>query len=167
MNATSDRGRADATADCAAGDLSSRSAIHDLVVGFYREIVFDDLLDPIFSEDIEVDWSVHIPKLIDYWCRVLLGEAGYAGAVLGAHRAVHGLSPLRVEHFDRWYELWVRTIDANWSGPFADRAKQHAARIGETLARQVLVATWRPGDPSRDVLATGTRRTPSPAENGP
>ena len=55
-------------------DLETRADIHDLVVAFYREIVFDDLLEPVFGEVAEVDWALHIPKLIDYWCRVLLGQ---------------------------------------------------------------------------------------------
>jgi hemoglobin len=67
-------------------DIETRSDVHDLVVAFYREIVFDDLLAPVFGEVAEVDWAMHIPKLIDYWCRVLLGQAGYSGAILAAHR---------------------------------------------------------------------------------
>ena len=60
-------------------DLDSRTEIHDLVVAFYREVALDDLLGPVFGEVVEVDWSVHIPKLIDYWCRVLLREPCYDG----------------------------------------------------------------------------------------
>ena len=90
------------------GDLDSRNEIHDLVVGFYREVVFDDLLAPVFAEVAEVDWATHIPKLIDYWCRVLLGEPGYEGAILVPHRHVHDLEPLRREHFDRWYDALGR-----------------------------------------------------------
>ena len=134
------------------GDLDRRGAVHDLVVAFYREVVFDDLLHPVFTEVAEVDWSVHIPRLIDYWCRVLLDEPGYDGNLLGAHRDVHALGPMRSEHFDRWYELWVQTIDARWAGPVADRAKRHAARIGATLHRRLLGDAWRPtpaaGQPS-------------------
>ena len=125
-------------------DLDSRSEIHHLVVRFYREVAFDDLLAPVFGEVAEVDWSVHIPKLIDYWCRVLLGEPGYDGAVLAAHRHVHSLDPLCVEHFDRWYTLWAQTIDTGWVGPIAEGAKGHAARIGNTLARRLLDLDWRP-----------------------
>ncbi|HEX6417422.1 MAG TPA: group III truncated hemoglobin [Acidimicrobiales bacterium] len=127
-----------------AGDLDERSQVHDLVVAFYREVVFDDLLAPVFGEVAEVDWADHIPKLIDYWCRVLLDEPGYDGAVLAAHRHVHTLDPLRVEHFDRWYALWVAAIDARWAGPVADRAKRHAARIGGSLTRRLLAVDWRP-----------------------
>ena len=70
---------------------TSRTEIHDLVVGFYREIVFDELLEPVFGEVAEVDWAIHIPKLIDYWCRVLLRQPGYEGSILEAHQHVHDL----------------------------------------------------------------------------
>ena len=125
-------------------DLDSRAAIHDLVVGFYREIVFDELLEPVFGEVAEVDWALHIPKLIDYWCRVLLRQPGYGGSILEAHQHVHDLKPLRIEHFERWYGLWIESIDARWNGPLADLAKGHAARIGKTLARQLIEVPCTP-----------------------
>jgi hemoglobin len=127
-------------------DLGSRSDVHDLVVGFYREVVFDDLLEPVFGVVAEVDWASHIPKLIDYWCRVLFGDPSYRGTVLAPHRHVHEIEPLRVEHFDRWYHLWVTTIDDGWAGPIAEQAKRHAARIGGSLARRLLGIDWRPTD---------------------
>jgi hemoglobin len=126
------------------GDLDSRADIHDLVVGFYREIVFDDVLAPVFTEVAEVDWSAHIPRLIDYWCRVLLGHPGYDGAILTAHRHVHDLEPFRPEHFEVWYRLWVDSIDSHWSGPIADEAKAHAARIASVLAHQLTGSDWSP-----------------------
>ena len=125
-------------------DIASRSDVHDLVVGFYREIVFDDVLAPVFGEVAEVDWTTHIPTLIDYWCRTLLGEPGYRGAILAAHRHVHDLDALRLEHFDRWYEMWARSIDATWQGPIAENAKRHAERVGASLTRQLLDRDWQP-----------------------
>jgi hemoglobin len=144
----------------AARDLDSRAEIHDLVVAFYREVVFDDVLAPVFGEVAEVDWATHIPKLIDYWCRVLLGEPGYEGTILAAHRHVHDIDPFRLEHFDRWFSLWVETIDQRWHGPMADSAVAHAARIGAVLARRLLGTEWRS---AQDVVAgswrTGRRRS--------
>lgn len=125
-------------------DLVSRAAIHDLVVGFYRELVFDDLLAPVFEEVAEVDWASHIPLLIDYWCRILLGHDGYQGAILAAHRHVHDRQALTPEHFDRWYSLWAMTVDDRWSGPGAEKAKHHAAKMGATLARRLLRIDWAP-----------------------
>ena len=119
-------------------DLDTRTAIHDLVVDFYREVAFDDLLGPVFHEVAEVDWASHIPKLIDYWCRVLLGQPGYDGTLLGPHQSVHEQAPFRPELFERWLELFGESVDSGWSGPYADRAKAHAERIAATLARRIL-----------------------------
>lgn len=129
----------DRTTSCSAEvcDLDTRSAIHDLVVAFYREVVFDDLLAPVFGEVAETDWAVHIPRLIDYWCRILLGERTYNGALLDAHREVHRRDPFRAEHFDRWYELWVASIDARWRGPRAEQAKTHAAATAGLISRRL------------------------------
>lgn len=126
-------------------DIDTRGRIHDLVVDFYREVVFDDLLAPVFDEAAEVDWTTHIPKLIDYWCRVLLAEPGYDGYLLAAHQQVHALEPLRIEHFDRWYQLFAQSVDRHGTGPVAERAKSHAARIGGTLAARLLELEWSPG----------------------
>ena len=134
------------------GDLDRRKDIHDLVVRFYREVVFDDLLEPVFGEVAEVDWSVHIPKLVDYWCRVLLGEPGYDGTILAAHRRVHELNAFRLEHFDRWYSLWVESLDASWAGPLVEQAKRHAARIATSLARRLLDTAWQPPDDPRQLI---------------
>lgn len=119
------------------GDLDSRSDIHDLVVAFYREIVFDDLLAPIFDEVAQTDWVVHIPRLIDYWCRILLGERAYDGALLDAHREVHHRDPFRDEHFDRWCRLWMSSIDTRWRGPRAEQAKAHAAATAGLISRRL------------------------------
>jgi hemoglobin len=138
-------------AQSGARDLDTRAEIHDLVVRFYREIAFDELLAPVFVEVAEVDWSTHIPKLIDYWCRVLLGHPGYDGFILGAHRRVDQLQPFRVEFFDRWYELFVRTIDDGWAGPIAEAAKNHAARLAKVLARRLLDVEWVPQQANRAI----------------
>jgi hemoglobin len=124
------------------GDLDSRTQIYNLVVRFYREVVFDDLLGPVFTEVAEVDWSAHIPKLIDYWCRVLLGQPGYDGSILAPHQLVHDLQAFRAELFDRWYLLFCGTVDEAWRGPIAERAKIHAARIATVLARRLLDIEW-------------------------
>lgn len=125
-------------------DLDDRTQIHDLVVAFYREVVFDELLSPVFVEVAEVDWTEHIPRLIDFWSRVLLGEPGYDGYVLGAHQVVSDREPFRAEHFDRWYQLWVDCIDARWVGPSAELAKSHAEHMARVLARRLIDVDWSP-----------------------
>jgi hypothetical protein len=41
------------------------------------------------------------------------------------------------EHFDRWYELWVASIDARWRGPRAEQAKVHAAATAGLISRRL------------------------------
>lgn len=133
-------------------DLDTRAEVHDLVIDFYRAIVFDDLLGPVFDEVAEVDWTVHIPRLIDYWSRVVLGQRGYDGYVLAAHEHVHELESFTPVLFDRWYSLWIECVDASWEGPHAERAKRHAARTARALAHRLLGTDWSvpssPGTPA-------------------
>lgn len=133
-----------ATAVTARGDLSTRTDVHDLVVEFYREVVLDDVLELIFGEVAEVDWAQHIPKLIDYWCRILFGDSSYAGPVTAVHRHLHGLEPIRVEHCDRWYLLWTQSVDARWVGPTAEQAKAHAAALMAGMAKHIFGFIWMP-----------------------
>jgi hemoglobin len=127
-------------------DLSTPAQIHDLVTSFYREIVFDELLEPFFSEVAEVDWAEHIPRLIDYWCWILLATNPYPGAVTRTHRHLHELAAIEPAHCTRWFELWVQCIDARWSGPLADRAKHHAETLMAGMAKRIFGFTWSSPD---------------------
>lgn len=130
--------------DSVRGDLDTPTEIHNLVTSFYREVVFDELLEPVFGEVAEVDWAEHIPRLIDYWCWILLRQPGYRGALMETHRHLHGLEPLRREHCDRWYALWVRSVDEQWRGPKADEAKHYAARMMSNVAGRIIGIDWQP-----------------------
>lgn len=123
-------------------DLDSRGEIHDLVIDFYREIVLDPELGRVFVDLAEVDWTIHIPRLIDYWARVLLGDSGYDGYILRPHQHVHRMEAFQLGYFDRWYELFEGCVNARWQGPFAEAAKDHAARMAKTLARRILDLEW-------------------------
>ena len=126
-------------------DLATRGDVHDLVTAFYREIMFDELLEPIFSDVAEVDWTEHIPRLIDYWCSKLFGTAHDAIPVTRAHRRLHELHPLEREHCDRWFALWVHSIDARWQGANAERVQDYAAAMMTGLAKHVFGFPWSPG----------------------
>ena len=125
-------------------DLATPTQVHDLVTLFYREIVFDELLEPMFGEVAEVDWAEHIPRLIDYWCWILLGTDRYAGAVTRTHRELHHLRAITPAHCDRWFGLWQSCIDAHWAGPRADHAKSHAEALMAGMAKHVFGYEWKP-----------------------
>ena len=142
-------------------DLDSRSEIHDLVVRFYREIVFDELLGPVFADVAEVDWSIHIPKLIDFWCRVLLGEPGYDGYILHAHQEVHEIEAFQRSCSTVGIRCLSRASTRAGRGLIAEAAKAHAARMAGVLARRLLGVDWKP--PAQLVVApVGVRATRAP-----
>jgi hemoglobin len=115
-------------------DIVDRDDIERLVVAFYRDAAMDDILGPVFHA-ARVDWSVHIPKLIDFWAWQLLGERGYEGNPLRAHEPSHTRTPFSDEHYQRWLELFTATVDEYFEGPVAETAKARARRMARALQR--------------------------------
>jgi hemoglobin len=103
----------------------------------------DDLLGPVFAR-AGVDWSVHLPELVDFWAWQLHGEARYDRNPLRAHERVHAQDPFVPALYERWLELFDATVDDGFSGPLADLAKQRALRMAQALQR-LLAGTGAPG----------------------
>lgn len=111
-------------------DITSEADIRKLVDAFYGAIREDALLNPIFTDVAQVDWAHHLPKMYAFWNNLVLGIPGYAGRPFPPHTVL----PVKREHFARWVELFHRTVDAHFSGPAAQRAKDAAASIAHTFA---------------------------------
>ena len=107
--------------------------VEELVRRFYQAAIPDPQLGPIFHA-FGVDWSVHIPKLVAYWSRELLGEPGYTGRPVGAHSPVLRCRPFGEAEIGRWIELWEETVDELFTGAVADLAKRRASLAGEAVA---------------------------------
>lgn len=103
-----------------------------MVRRFYADVAQDDLLGPMFNDVAKVDWSEHLPKLRDFWCRALLDLPGYAGNPFRAHARVHEKRAFTAAHFERWLSLFHDTLVLGWIGPRASQARQladHVARV--------------------------------------
>jgi hemoglobin len=125
-------------------DLRTRTDVERLVRDFYRKVAMDDLLGPIFAA-ARVDWSLHIPKLTDFWAWQLLGQRGYEGNPLRAHEPVHAATPFDDAHFERWLDLFEETVDELFAGPTAELAKGRARRMASSM-RRLLSGVSAPGD---------------------
>jgi hemoglobin len=115
-------------------DLSSSADVLQLVRAFYRDAAVDDVLGPVFSA-AGVDWSVHVPRLVEFWAWQLLGESGYVGQPMRAHERAHGLVPFSDAHYTRWLELFDDTVDDLYRGPTAELAKHRARKIATAMRR--------------------------------
>jgi hemoglobin len=113
-------------------DITAVEDVELLVRRFYQAVIPDPLLGPIF-EGFGVDWSVHIPKLVDFWANRLLGRPGFSGNVAGAHVSVFDRCPFGRQEVERWLELWRETLDELFIGPTADLAKTRALGASEAI----------------------------------
>jgi hemoglobin len=112
--------------------LDSRENIATLVDAFYSRIRQDTLLGPIFKKHIaEDEWPGHLAKLTDFWEMKLLGGARFRGSPSQKHSDVDRASghTITQEHFARWLQLWLETINDGYGGSMAERAKVQARKM--------------------------------------
>jgi len=119
-------------------DLDDPEQIAEMVRRFYADVTQDDLLGPVFNDVAHVDWSEHLPKLTAFWCRALLGQAGYVGNPFRAHTVVHDEEPFTPAHFRRWLTLFHETLELGWTGPLADRAAALADNVARVHSQQII-----------------------------
>ena len=113
-------------------EIVDRNDVDLLVRRFYQAVIPDTVLGPIFTA-MRVDWSVHIPKLVDFWAGRLLGEVGYVGNPVGAHQPVLDRCPFGEVELARWLELWEETVDELFVGDVAELAKTRANMAADAI----------------------------------
>ena len=111
-------------------DISSKEDISLLVHEFYGKVLKDEQLSLFFKN---LDFEIHMPKMIHFWSFALLNEPGYTTNVVEKHLHM----PLREAHFERWLNLFNETIDEHFSGEIANQAKQRAQIIGWTIKSKI------------------------------
>jgi hemoglobin len=114
-------------------DIENEADVKLLVDLFYAKVQADALLNPIFNDVAQVDWAHHLPKMYAFWSGIILGKPGYAGQPWPAHAVL----PVSAEHFTRWLDLFKQTLDENFSGEGAVRAKNAAGSIAHTFAMRM------------------------------
>ena len=118
-------------------DLDSPQHIKQFVEAFYSRMLKDEQLAPIFLDVAQVDLSAHLPLICRYWEKLLLGGTEYNRHTMNIHRAVHAKRALTEQDFKRWLTLFTSTVDAQFAGDKAERAKQVAAHIAANMQNTV------------------------------
>jgi hemoglobin len=133
-------------------DVATRADIERMVDAFYDRVRVDQQLGPIFQM-AQVDWVRHLPRMYDFWESVLFGATGFKGNPLETHRQLAQRTPLTGLDFERWLELFDRSVDSLFSGPMAEEAKQRASRIAVIMATRIHADQISPGSsPARGRL---------------
>ena len=116
-------------------DLDTRERIERFVDLFYARMLADELLAPIFVDVAEIDLGQHLPHIKNYWSKLLLGDPSYQRHTMNIHRQLHSKRALVSSDFDRWVATFVATVDSNFAGINADRAKRVAVTIAENMQK--------------------------------
>lgn len=113
-------------------EIETREDISFLVHTFYRKIRKDEFLGPIFNSHITEDkWPEHLSKLTDFWETNLFGVPKFKGSPTQKHLEVDRNLKYTTsqKHFGQWLQIWFQTIDENFEGFLANRAKEAARRM--------------------------------------
>ncbi|MEE4659449.1 MAG: group III truncated hemoglobin [Halieaceae bacterium] len=114
-------------------DLDSRQELERFVRRFYGAMLEDATLGPLFIDVAAVDLDQHMPHIVDYWAKLLLGEPDYNRHTMNIHRRLHSKRALQPEDFQRWLGYFHSAVDSGWRGPRAERAKRIASTIAQNM----------------------------------
>ncbi len=114
-------------------EIISLDDIKKLVDTFYDKVRSDKLIGPIFNERIQHRWPQHLEKMYTFWQTVLLGEHTYFGSPFPPHANL----PVSHQHFERWMELFTKTIDELFTGEKAKDAKWRAGKMAEMFESKI------------------------------
>jgi len=123
----------------AARDIATREDLDLVLRRFYTTAMQDELIGYLFTDVARLDLEAHLPVITDFWEGILLRRPVYRGNPMRVHHALHALSALRPEHFDRWLAIWHESIDALFAGPVADEARRRAVIIAQTMQHHLRI----------------------------
>ncbi|PXY40465.1 globin [Flavobacterium cheongpyeongense] len=106
-------------------DITTIEDIKLLVNTFYEKVQNDDLIGPVFNEKMIGRWPEHLEKMYRFWQTLLLEEHTYSGSPFPPHKQL----PVNQTHFDRWMEIFTKTVDSLFVGKLAEEAKLRAANM--------------------------------------
>ncbi|MDQ1098108.1 MULTISPECIES: group III truncated hemoglobin [Chryseobacterium] len=120
--------------------LETRQDIEHLVNSFYDKVVHDETIGFFFNDVAKVNWDNHLPKMYAFWESVLFGQMTYKGNPMGAHFPINEVHAMEKQHFERWLELWISTIEEEFTGENADMAVYKAQNIAKLMAFKMELA---------------------------
>lgn len=114
-------------------DIKTIEDIEKMVNCFYDFVRGDELLGPLFNERIGDKWPQHLEKMYRFWETVLLDVHSYSGSPFMPHSQM----PIGKQHFDRWLNLFEKTIQENFKGAVADDAKERARNMAQMFQHKI------------------------------
>jgi hemoglobin len=114
-------------------DITTREDVEFLVKEFYDQVIKDDLIGFFFTDVAKIDLSQHLPKMYNFWESILLGNPVYEGNPMRVHFPINEVSALQEKHFNRWLQIWEKTVHDNFEGENAENAINRALNIARIM----------------------------------
>ena len=114
-------------------DITNIEDIKLMVDTFYSNVRKDELIGHIFEEKIGDRWPEHLEKMYRFWQTILLEEHTYSGSPFPPHKQL----PVEKDHFNRWMEIFTKTVDSLFTGKNADEAKLRGKMMAETFHHKI------------------------------
>lgn len=114
-------------------DITTLDDVKLLVDTFYKKVREDQVLKDIFNDKLQDRWPEHLEKMYRFWQTVLLDEHTYYGSPFPPHAQL----AVDITHFNEWIALFFETVDENFDGINADKAKMQGARMAEIFNAKI------------------------------
>ncbi|AYN02837.1 MULTISPECIES: group III truncated hemoglobin [unclassified Flavobacterium] len=114
-------------------DITTIEDIKLLVNTFYAKVQKDDLIGPIFNERIQGRWPEHLETMYKFWQTILLEQHSYSGSPFPPHKHL----PVDQSHFNRWIEIFTKTVDSLFIGILAEEAKMRGVNMASMFLYKI------------------------------
>ena len=114
-------------------DIKKRKDLELLVTEFYKKVLADDKIAPVFTGTVKIDWGSHLPVICDFWENLLWGGEKYQANLMQKHLDFNQHIHFTHLHLERWLLHWNTTLTANFAGKNAAQISERAGHIGRLI----------------------------------
>ncbi len=114
-------------------DIESRKDIELLVKTFYKKVLADTKIAPVFTTTVKIDWENHFSVICDFWENLLWGGDKYQSNLLQKHLDFNKKIPFTNLHLERWLLHWNATLNELFKGKNATNISKRATTIGNLI----------------------------------
>lgn len=119
-------------------DIQNREDIIKLVDAFYDTVIADEVIGYLFTDVAKVNWSLHLPKMYDFWENILFSTGNFEGNPMLKHKELNQKSKLTEGHFNHWNKLFNTTVDELFLGKKAEEIKSRAMNISQMMMQKAV-----------------------------
>ena len=118
-------------------DIKSSQDIKHLVDKFYDKALKDDLIGVFFIDVAKINLEKHLPIMYAFWESILLKNHTYRRNAFLPHMDLHRKKTMTKEHFERWTDLFINTVNEHFCGVNAETAKERAVQIAQMMHHKI------------------------------